>query len=258
MPVAAGLYYLAHEAENIARPPVILIHGAGGSHLYWPPQVRRLHSQRIYAVDLPGHGKSEGVGHQLVSDYAQNILDFMHAVQLRAAVMIGHSMGSGVALHLAIHHPQKVLGLGLVGGGAKLHVAPGILQSAADPALFADTVQRVVGNSFAPQTSARLKELAEKRMLETRPAVLYGDFLACDAFDVTDQLSGLSLPTLIVCGAQDKMTPAKHSQNLVDNIGQARLEILPDAGHMAMLEQPDTVARLLLSFLEGIVYRPGQ
>jgi pimeloyl-ACP methyl ester carboxylesterase len=258
MPVAGDLYYFAHEAENLSRPPVILIHGAGGNQLYWPPQIRRLHNQRIFAVDLPGHGKSEGVGHHSVDDYAEEVLSFLKALKLNAAILVGHSMGGAIALQLAIRSPKRVLGLGLVGSGARLRVAPALLQAASDPSTFADAVRMVIDRSFASQTSARLKELAAQRMSETRSTVLYGDFLACDAFNVTDQLSKISAPTLVLSGMEDKMTPSKYSEFLRDQIPRARMELLPDAGHMAMLEQPDKVARILNDFLNIIPYQPGQ
>ena len=110
MPVAAGLYYFAHEADNFSRPPVILIHGAGGHHLFWPPQIRRMHNQRIFAVDLPGHGKSEGVGHHTIDDYTFEILEFIKALKLNAVVLVGHSMGGAIALKAAMLSPKKVLG----------------------------------------------------------------------------------------------------------------------------------------------------
>jgi pimeloyl-ACP methyl ester carboxylesterase len=258
MPSAAGLYYFACEEENITRPPVILIHGAGGTNLFWPPQVRRLPNQRILAVDLPGHGRSEGVGHQLIADYAENIREFMGALNLRAAVMIGHSMGSAVALSLAIDFPQRVIGLGLLGSGARMRVAPRILDSAANPASFQNAIQLVTENSYAASTEPWLKELASRRMAETRPTILHGDFLACNAFSVADQLARISAPTLILCGAEDRMTPLKLAESLRDQIGGARLEVIPQAGHMVMLERPGLVAESLMRFLDQIPYRPGQ
>ena len=77
MPIAASLYYFAHEANNHSRPPVILIHGAGGSHLSWPPQLRRLHNQRMFALDLPAHGKSQDIGRHSIEDYVHDVLEFM-------------------------------------------------------------------------------------------------------------------------------------------------------------------------------------
>ena len=258
MPVAAGLYYFAHQADNATRPPVVLIHGAGGHHLYWPPQVRRLHDQRIFTVDLPGHGKSTGLGHQTIEDYSGEIIEFLKALKLNAAILIGHSMGGAISLKAALQFPKRVLGLGLVGSGARLRVNSTLLHSASNPATFAESTRLVTDLSFSPNANPRLKELAMQRMTETRPSVLYGDFLACDAFDVRNRLSTISVPTLILCGAEDKMTPVKNSVYLRDNIPGARMEILPGAGHMLMLEQPDRVAELLADFLNSIPYRPGK
>ncbi|HEX2697034.1 MAG TPA: alpha/beta hydrolase [Anaerolineales bacterium] len=258
MPVAAGLYYFAHEAENFSRPAVILIHGAAGTHLYWPPQVRRLPNQRIFAVDLPGHGKSEGIGHQRIDDYADEIIEFMKALKLNSAILVGHSMGSAIALTSALKIPKQVFALGLVGSGARLLVAPELLRSASDPSTFLDAVHKMNENSYAADSSERLKELGEKRTAEIRPTVLYGDFLACNAFNVMDQLSQISVPTLIVCGSEDRMTPLKNSEFLRDNISGAKLEIVPRAGHMVMLEQPEKTTTILNDFLNSIPYRPGQ
>lgn len=258
MPIAAGLYYFVHEAENITRPPVILIHGAGGSHLNWPPQVRRLDGQPMLAVDLPGHGKSAGVGRQVIAEYAADIIEFMAALKLRTAVIVGHSMGSGVALTLALEYPKSVLGLGLIGGGARLRVAPDLLECAANPAMFASAVEMITANSYGSQADPRLKELGGKRLAETRPPVLYGDFLACDGFNVMDNLPRIKTPTLVLVGAEDRMTPPKFSQSLADRIPKARLQVVPDAGHMLMLEKPDEVASALAGFLKSIPYQAGQ
>ena len=97
-------------------------------------------------------------------------------------------------------------------------------------------------------------ELAAERMGEVRPSVLHGDFQACDAFDVNERLSEIHLPTVIVCGAQDEMTPMRFSQHLVDNIADAHLEIIPEAGHMVMLEKPQDVAGVLAAFLDKFPY----
>ena len=258
MPVAAGMYYFAHQADNFTRPPVILIHGAGGHHLFWPPQIRRLHDQRIFAVDLPGHGKSAGLGHHTIEDYCGEILEFLKALKLNGAVLVGHSMGAAIALQMAIQNRKYVLGLVLAGGDARLRVKPALLQSASDPSTFSETVRLVTDLSFSPETNPRLKELAAQRMTETRPSVLFGDFLACNAFDMTDHLSTVSVPTLILCGEEDKMTPARNSKFLHENIPDSKMEILPSVGHMLMLERPDRFATLLADFLDSIPYRPGK
>jgi pimeloyl-ACP methyl ester carboxylesterase len=257
MPLAAGLYYFVHEAENLSRPPVILIHGAGGTHLNWPPQVRRLAGQRIFALDLPGHGKSAGIGRQSILEYARDVVEFMQALKLRSAVMVGHSMGSAIALTLALHFPKRVLGLGLLGAGAKLRVAPAILETLATPNTFAAGVQMVIDAAYAAQSDSRLKELGAQRMAETRPPVLYGDFLACDEFNVMDSLARIHVPTLILVGAEDRLTPPRYAELLHSQIAGSTLKVVPNAGHMVMLEQPHAVATALAEFLGDISFVAG-
>lgn len=258
MPSAAGLYYFAHGAGDVTRPPVVLIHGAGGHQLYWPPQIRRLNGERIFAVDLPGHGKSAGVGHHTIGDYAAEIIGFVEALKLRRAVLVGHSMGGAAALQAAIDAPERVMGLGLLGSAARLRVSPTLLQTAADPSKAEDAVHMIVENSFAERTSARLKELAEQRMMTTRPSVLYGDLLACDGFDPGVRPSEIAAPTLIVFGKEDKMVPIAAGRLLKEQMQQAQLEVVDGAGHMVMLEQPDRVAGLLSQYLQSIRYQPGE
>ena len=255
---ASGLHYYASEADNYLRPPVLLIHGAGGHHLYWPAQVRRLADQRVFAIDLPGHGRSDGIGHHRVQAYVEDVLQFMSQLRLNAAVLVGHSMGGAIALDAALRHPQRVLGLGLVGSGARLRVHPEILSKAGQVATFAAAVSLIGERSFAARAGARLKELALKRMAEIRPAVLEGDLLACDAFDAMGLLAEIACPTLILCGAEDEMTPRRFSEYLHENIRGSILRIVPNAGHMVMLEEPHAVADALGNFLDSIPYKPGR
>jgi pimeloyl-ACP methyl ester carboxylesterase len=254
MPTTTELYYFAHEADEqvTKRPHVILIHGAGGTHLSWPPQVRRMADEKIYAVDLPGHGKSEGAGRQSVDEYAEDVVAFMKEMKVRSAVIIGISLGSAVALTIALKYPKQVLGLGLLGSGPKLRVSPILLETAGNPNTFESAVDMVNENCFHSETPQALLELSKRTMMEIRPPVLLGDFLACNEFDVTSQLEKIKVPTLIICGAEDKMTPLKFSESLRDGIANAQLHILDHVGHMVMLEQPDAVAILLKQFIDNI------
>lgn len=254
MPTANGLYYFAHGETLQNRPPVLLIHGAGGTHLNWPPQVRRLDGQRLFALDLPGHGKSEGVGQQDILQYARAVKEFMSALHLSAAVVVGHSMGSAIALTMALQFPKRVLGLGLLGGGAKLRVAKSIFELAAKPETFPVLIQMLSDLSYGQNADPRLKELGARRLAETRPAVLNGDFLACDAFDVMQKVNRIKVPTLLLCGSEDQMTPPNRSEYLRDQIEGSKLHILPGAGHMLMLEAPEETARLLGEFLNEIPF----
>jgi len=236
----------------------VLIHGVGGHHLSWPPQIRRLHDQRVYAVDLPAHGRSDGIGRQRIEDYANDVLALLDELRISRAVLIGHSMGGAIALDAAIRWPKRVLGLGLIGTGARLPVDPAILRNAAQEANTPVAVRQIGERSFAAATPARLRELALERMAATRPSVLHGDLMACDAFDRMVDLRSVTSPTLIVCGVEDQMTPPKYSQYLHQQIAGSVLHIVQEAGHMVMLEQPDRVAEHLAQFLNSIAYEPGR
>jgi pimeloyl-ACP methyl ester carboxylesterase len=254
MPTAAGLYYFACGEELRDRPPVLLLHGGGGSHLSWPPQIRRLSGQRVFTLDLPGHGKSEGIGRQDIDEYTKAIIEFMKVLRLSAAVMVGFSMGGAIALSLALGARKRVLGLGLVGSGAKMRVAKSTLEMAANPSTFQSAVETIVENSYSHTADERLKELAVKQMAETRQAVLYGDFLACDSFDVMGVVNKIRVPTLLICGSEDRMMPPNRSEYLRDQIDGARLHVIEGAGHMVMIERPEEVASLLAGLLDQISY----
>jgi len=211
-----------------------------------------LAGQRIYAPDLPGHGKSDGVARQDIWEYSAVLAKFMEGVKLKKAVFVGLSMGSGIALQMALRYPKRVLGLGLLGSGAKLRVAPAVLESSANPSAFLATVHMVVENSYGPDVLPQVKELALQQLEETRPSVLHSDFLACDSFDVMERISKINVPTVLICGAEDRMTPVKYSEYLRDHIEGARLEVIEGAGHMVMIEKPDETAKVLEDFLNSI------
>lgn len=250
MPFAANLHYLQHRAAADS-PAVVLIHGAGGNALSWTPNLRRLANARTLAVDLPGHGKSGGICNS-IEELTAAVLDFLTQLDLPPALLVGHSMGGAVALMAALLAPQRVAALGLVATSARLKVAPQILEQTAATATFANAVQSVVQASFSPQVDATIKTLAAQRMAETPPPVLRADFVACNAFDVRARLPEIAVPTLILCGTADVMTPPRFSEAMAQAIPKARLHLLPNAGHMLMLEQPQAVAQHLQTFLTDL------
>ena len=234
------------------RLAVVLIHGAGGNHLFWPSAIRRLAGYRIYAPDLPGHGRSTGKGLQSVGAYVDSLLSWLEEVSIYRAVFVGHSMGAAIALKLAIELPEHVLGLGLIGASARLRVSPELLESAANPTTFTNAIDKIMAWSYSPQAPPRLAENARAQMLKTRPSVLHGDFLACHGFDETDNVAAIRCPTLVICGEDDRMTPPRSAQSLANAIPSARLALIPAAGHMVMIEKPQVVADLLAGFFQEI------
>ncbi len=250
MPYLSELYYQAYQAADPDRKSLILIHGAGGDHLSWPSQLRRLSGYRVFTPDLPGHGKSRGHGLQRVSDHGTALAAWIRSLELPRVFLAGHSMGGAVALWLVVNHPELFRGLALISTGARLPVNLTLIEELAAPQGQPAVVDRICRWSFSPGAPDSLIQGVRKSMLGIRPSVLSGDFLACDAFDLSQELGKIALPTLVLVGETDKMTPLRFSEELAGGIPGAELEIIPDAGHMLPLEAPELVAERLRAFLE--------
>ena len=257
MPQAAGMYYFSSGEDDWSRPAVILLHGAGGNHLHWPPEIRRIAGQRIYAPDLPGHGKSDGIGRQSIADYTDCVLAFMDGLKLRKAIFVGHSMGGAIALQMALHHSRRTLGIVLINTAPSLRLPAGLLENTLVAATFPLAVKTIGELAFGPQVDPQLKDSAMQRMGEIRSSVLHGDFLACDSFDVSTRLGRIKVPTLIVSGADDKMVPTHYAQTMHQKIKNSLLHTVDGAGHMLMLENPTAIINILRLFLNGVAYQPG-
>lgn len=245
------LYYALNRPIPAAAPlHLILIHGAGGTHLDWPAEIRRLPGATVYALDLPGHGRSAPPGYQTVADYAQIVARFIAQLQLSQVVLLGHSMGGAVAMTLALNAAPGVVGLVLAGTGARLRVAPAILEGVlADYAVTADLLANAYWRSDTPPA---IKRRSKQNLLAVDPSVTLGDLQACDAFDVRGQLGQINLPALVLGSDTDPLTPLKFSQYLAAEIPNARLVTLPNAGHMLLLAQPTAAAAAISAFLQEI------
>lgn len=252
MPHAAGVGYKRHSGGTsaAARPPLVLVHGAGGTRLHWPPTLRRFPGADVYALDLPGHGEAPGPWQSTIEGYRQAIVEWMRALGLPPAVVVGHSMGGALALSLALDAPERTAGIVLVGSGARLRVHPLLLEAAASGGLPTETLATLVSWWYSPNAPQRLQELATRVLAATNMAVLHADFTACDGFDVMERLATIERPALVVVGEDDRMTPVKYARFLAENLPHARLEIIPAAGHMVMLEQPAAVERVLSDWLQ--------
>ncbi len=233
---------------------IVLIHGAGGNHLHWPAALRRLPDARVYAIDLPGHGRSDGPGRTSIEEYAADVVGFLDGVGLERAILVGHSMGGAIAQTVALRYPERVAGLVLVGTGARLRVSPlileGILQN------FAGVLDLMDEWAWGPETPPELVARGRRMMARVDPQVLWGDFVACDRFDVRDQVGKISAPTLIITGSEDRMTPPRFGQWLEEHIPGARFVLVEGAGHMVMLEKPEDLAVWVREWLQGLAGRP--
>jgi pimeloyl-ACP methyl ester carboxylesterase len=248
----AGLrvHYVCREPIPARRPPVVFIHGAGGTHQHWLHQVRDLPESPTYALDLPGHGRSAGEGRDTIAGYSDWLETFLDAAGLEQTVLVGHSMGGAIALDVALRFPARLTGLGLVATGARLRVAPAILDGLRQHPEAA--VRLICDAAFGPEAPPEMARLGRRQMAAIPPDVLHDDFLACDAFDVLGHLAGIRAPTLVLCGTQDYLTPLKYSTYLRDQIPGATLHLVEGAGHMVMVEQPLKVSQALSNFLAGL------
>lgn len=251
MAVGAGLWYSLNGGGSAggSDPPMVLIHGAGGSHLHWAPTTRRLSGRSVYAIDLPGHGRSPGDGMESIEDYVEALSSWQRQAGLRRPVLVGHSMGGAIALRSALEAPETLAGLVLVGTSDHLPVNPTLLGMLGRDETCREAVDLITRWSFSPSAEARLLELSRKRMLEVPRKVLYNDFRACERYDVQGRLGEIRLPTLVICGADDRMTPERTVRRLTQGIRDSRFTLVQDAGHMLMLEQPAALDGAIQDFL---------
>lgn len=233
-------------------PSLLFIHGAGGDASIWDAQARYfLGRYPVFRVELPGHGASSPGGEEEITTYAQWVrLVIKELFSARPLALVGHSMGGAIALELAVDPPETMKGAVLVGTGAKLSVMPEIFEMLdKNPAGFYETIDVAAFHVDAPP---EIRTPLIHAMKRCPPAVIFQDFTACDRFDLRDRLREIRLPTLVICGERDKLTPVKYSKYLNENIAGSRLEIIPGAGHMVMAEQAEAVNRAVETYLASI------
>ena len=241
-------YTLSQGAQD--APTLLLIHGAGGSRLHWPGELRRLPDATVYTLDLPGHGRSGGDGHDTIQGYAETIVAFFDAVGVEQAIVVGHSMGGAIAQTLALDFAGRVAGLVLVATGARLRVAPAIIEGIRSD--FEGSAKLITQFAWSSDAPPELTELGRQAILETGPDVLLDDFAACDNFDAMERLAEIRTPTLVIVGSADQLTPPKYARFLAGRIPNARLVLIEGAGHMVMLERPVEVAEAVRELLNWL------
>src|ERR1700716_3443092 len=241
---------------DVAQPTILLLHGAGFNHTSWALHSRWFahHGYGVLAPDLPGHGRSSGAALPSIADMADWTAALLDAAGAAKARLVGHSMGSLIALETAARHPAKVSALGLIGTAATMTVGPDLLKAAEtdDPSAI-DMVsiwglgfQAELGGSLAP--GLWMHSGAQRVLEQCRPGVLFSDLSACNTYqNALAAAAQVAVPTTIVLGERDMMTPAKAGKMLAAALPNARTILLRGAGHMMMVERPDE----LLAALRG-------
>ncbi len=224
-----------------AGPGIVFLHGAGARREVWQLQV--LAFPQALAPDLPGRDGSSSP--QSVAEHVAGL----RAVLEGARVLAGHSLGGAIALQYALAAPPHLVGLILMGTGARLEMASAWLRrlAAGD-----DALAELAEQSFAPGAAERLrrKSLAMLRSLD--PAVVHADFAAAAGFDVRDRLGGILVPALVISGTEDRLVPPRYAEFLHAHLPHGTLVWIEGAGHLAMLEQPQAVNEAIRNFLKQV------
>jgi pimeloyl-ACP methyl ester carboxylesterase len=227
-------------------PPVVLIHGAGGSSTVWLTTLHRLaRVRRTVALDLPGHGRSTGRT-ATVADWVQAVGATAGTLCLGPSVLVGHSLGGLVALAAARAFPDKVAGLVLVTTAAQLQVSPRMLLRLENE--WNDFPRFLEETACAPETPAEVRRRAALAALGAEQEQTVVDFRALAGYDARPDLAALACPTLVVVGTGDQMVAAARGEALAAGIPGAKLVTLR-AGHYPMQEQPDAFGAALVDFI---------
>ena len=250
-------YTAAHELDA-GKPTIVFLHGAGLDHSSWGLQSRYFgyHGWNVLACDLPGHGRSEGQPIASVEAMGDWTMRLMDAANQPKASLVGHSMGSLVALECAGRHPARVERIALLGAAFPMNVSDGFLAAARSGDQSAYDMETIWGHAprvpfqanpnpgmwMYGDTLARLARLA--------PGVLYSDLKACkDYAGGFASAAAVACPSLVIAGGHDMMTPAKAVAPLVRALSGAKYVALRPSGHSLMAEAPDATLDALIGFL---------
>src|ERR1700742_4291311 len=241
---------------DASQPTIVLLHGAGFDHTTWALHSRWFahHGYGVLAPDLPGHGRSSGAPLPTIAEMADWTAALLEAAGVAKARLVGHSMGSLIAIETAARHPAKVSGLSLIGTAATMTVGPALLKAAEandpDPidmvSIWGLGFSAELGGSLAP--GLWMHSGAQRVLQQCRPGVLFNDLSACNAYQgALDAAAKVTVPVTLILGERDMMTPAKAGKALAAAMPNARTIVMPGAGHMMMVERPDE----LLAALQG-------
>lgn len=251
MPVITDIYYTFSDGE-FKKFKIILIHGAGSNRLCWHTSLRRLFGYQVIAIDLPGHGNSkDGIGFHSIQDYSDRVIEFLFKSETYQSILVGHSMGGAIAMNIALHFPQLIAGLCLISTGANFNFSHHFLDTMKNPSTTQAALEELEKRGFSKCASSSIVNQIMRGLRQVRSGVLLGDWNACANFDIKNEIKNISVPTWISVGADDQLTPISCSRYLAHQISNAKLHIIPDAGHMVILEKPQEINQGILQFLQS-------
>ena len=238
-----------------AKKTVIFVHGVGQDHTIWVLPIRYFarHDRNVLAVDLPGHGRSDGPPLETVEEMGEWIIDVMDAVGVKDAAVVGHSMGSLAALDVAYRHSDRVRALVMVGVSLPLAVSDPLMTSAEAHSHDAVDMMTYWSHSKSAQiggspTPGIWMVGRGMRLLEqSEPETIHADLRACDTYIMgLDRASEIVCPALLLLGEKDQMTPVRVAQALREAISDQDTVLFEGAGHALLAERPDPILDQLI------------
>jgi len=232
------------------KPSIVFIHGSGMDHTVWTLASRQFarHGNNVVSVDLPGHGRSSGRPLASIEAMAAWIFEVLDTLELSQAALVGHSLGSLIALECAARHPERVRALALVGTTSPMPVSDAILDAAEadDHAAFDMLTQWGFSkrHQFGGNRNSGIWMIGNTLRLyeRSKPGVLHHDMRACNEYtEGTAAAAKVTCPALLILGAEDRLTPVRSTRALQDAIPNAMVEVLPGAGHTIMVEAPNAM-----------------
>ena len=226
---------------------ILFIHGSGGMKENWYYQTQYFKDSE--AIDLPGH--PEGTPCSSIEGYVEWLRGYIDSKGYKDLVLVGHSLGGGVVQLYALRYPENLKAIVLLGTGGRLRVFPQTLdeleEALEDRQAWIDTLEL----GFA-DLDPELRESFRQKKIAIGPAVQLNDLLACDKFDIMDKVSEIKMPTLVLVGTEDEMTPVKYSQFLAQKLPCSTLTIIEDGTHHMPREIPDKVNKALEDFFNTL------
>ena len=226
---------------------LVFIHGAGESSLSFSYQLR--HFSNSQGIDLPGH--PVGRPCTSVEGYVEWVRGYIAGGSHEDVVLCGHSMGGAITQMYALKYPEELKGIILVGTGARLRVAQEYLKASEDGIENTAAWLEARKDSYR-NIEPEVRQILLERLGQVGPAVQLNDYLCCDGFDLLSQVQNISLPTQVICGGDDAMTPVKYSAYLAEKIPGAQQAVLDGASHWVQLEKNREVNQVIETFVAGL------